>query len=122
MRVYEKLQQGIWSYNGVFHPIDSWLQQSGRRKVFKFKLVAVEGEEDLSIPVRQDAERRRIIPTHVKLDVWQRDGGHCVICGAKDELHFDHDVPYSKGGTSLVAENIQLLCARHNIAKSDKIQ
>ena len=62
--VYEKLRQGIWSYNGVFHLIESWLQQSSGRKVFKFKLVAVEGEEDLSTPVRTDADRRRVIPTH----------------------------------------------------------
>jgi len=120
--VYEKLRQGIWSYNGVFQLIESWLQQSSGRKVFKFKLVAVEGEEDLSTPVRTDADRRRVIPTHVKLEVWRRDGGQCFICGAKDELHFDHDVPFSKGGTSLVAENIQLLCARHNIEKRDQVQ
>ncbi|MGP0594802.1 HNH endonuclease [Nitrospira sp. T9] len=34
----------------------------------------------------------------------------------------DHIVPYSKGGTSLKVENIQLLCARHNIEKSANIQ
>ena len=28
----------------------------------------------------------------------------------------------SRGGSSLVAENIQLLCARHNLAKHDKIE
>ena len=39
-----------------------------------------------------------------------------------DELHFDHVLPYAKGGTSLTAENVQLLCARHNLSKSDKIQ
>lgn len=122
VRVCEKLRQGIWSYNGIFHLIDSWQQQSKSRKVFKFELLAVEGEEDLSVPVRPDAERRRIIPSHVKREVWERDGGQCVMCGAKDELHFDHDVPFSNGGTSLVAENIQLLCARHNIAKRDRIQ
>ncbi len=122
VRVYEKLRQGVWSYNGVFHLVDSWLQRSSGRKVFKFKLVAVEGEDDLSIPVRLDAERRRLIPTRIKLEVWKRDGGQCVICGAKDELHFDHDVPFSKGGTSLAAENIQLMCARHNIQKRDRIQ
>lgn len=65
--------------------------------------------------------RSRIIPTSVKLEVWARDGGRCVTCGATDELHFDHVVPFSKGGTSLKAENIQLLCARHNLSKSAKI-
>jgi len=122
VRVYEKLRQGIWSYNGVFHLVDAWQQESNGRQVFKFKLVAVEDEEDFSLPVRPDAARRRVIPTQVKLEVWKRDGGRCVICGAADELHFDHVVPYSKGGTSLVAENVQLLCARHNIEKRDRIQ
>ncbi|MBI2166510.1 MAG: HNH endonuclease [Chloroflexi bacterium] len=122
VRVYEKLRQGVWSYNGVFHLVDSWRQQSNGRAVFKFKLVAVEGDEDLNAPVRLDATRRRVIPTHVKLEVWQRDGGKCVMCSASDELHFDHIVPYSKGGTSVVADNIQLLCARHNIQKRDRIQ
>jgi hypothetical protein len=47
VRVYEKIRQGIWSYNGVFHLIDSWREQVNERKVFKFKLMAVVGEEDL---------------------------------------------------------------------------
>lgn len=122
VRVYEKLRQGIWSYNEVFHLVDAWRQESNRRQVFKFKLVAVEGEDNLDLPARLDAARRRVIPPQVKLEVWKRDDGRCVLCGATDELHFDHIVPYSRGGTSLVAENIQLLCARHNIQKRDQIQ
>jgi hypothetical protein len=106
----------------VFHLVDSWRQDNRGRKVFKFRLVAVEGEENLELPARHDAARRRIIPTSVKLEVWKRDGGRCAVCGATDELHFDHIVPYSKGGTSLVAENVQLLCARHNIQKRDRIE
>lgn len=90
--------------------------------MFKFKLVAVEADDDFTLPVQLDALRRRVIPTDVKLEVWKRDGAKCVICGASDELHFDHIVPYSRGGTSLVAENIQILCARHNIEKRDQIQ
>jgi 5-methylcytosine-specific restriction endonuclease McrA len=84
--------------------------------------VAVEGDEDLSLPVRLQAERRRIIPSRVKLEVWQRDGGKCAICGSEDELHFDHILPFSKGGTSETAANVQLLCARHNLAKSARIE
>jgi hypothetical protein len=101
--------------------VDSWHESSDTRRVFKFKLLAVEGEEDFSVPAAPVPERRRIVPSAVKLTVWKRDGGKCVVCGAKDELHFDHVVPVSKGGTSLVAENIQLLCARHNLEKRDRI-
>jgi len=122
VRVYEKIRSGIWSYNGVFHLVDSWCEPSGGRSVFKFRLAAVEGEEDFTRPIPREILRRRIIPTAVKLIVWKRDGGSCVRCGATDELHFDHVVPYSRGGTSVVAENVQLLCARHNLQKHDHIE
>ncbi len=121
VRVYEKLRQGIWSYNGVFHLVDSWQEDDGNRKVFKFKLVAVEGEEDLNRSPAGHRGRRRVIPTSVKLAVWRRDGGRCVVCGATDELHFDHDLPYSKGGSSITEDNVQLMCARHNLEKDAKI-
>jgi hypothetical protein len=124
VRVYEKIKKGIWADNGYFHLVDSWTENDGVRNVFKFKLIAVEAESD-EAPAEETQnippKRTRIIPTHVKLEVWKRDGGKCVECGAKDELHFDHILPFSKGGTSLKVENIQLLCARHNIAKKDKI-
>ncbi len=43
-----------------------------------------------------------------------------VVCGAADELHFDHDLPYSRGGTSITEDNVQLMCARHNLKKGRK--
>lgn len=121
VRVYEKLRPGIWSYNGVFHLVDSWIEFDGKRNVFRFKLIAVQGEEDFDTPPVSTPIRRRIIPTAVKISVWKRDGGKCVICGATDELHFDHDLPWAKGGTSITSENVQLLCTRHNLEKSDNI-
>jgi hypothetical protein len=121
VRAYEKLRPGIWSYNGIFHLVDSWKEHVGPRSVFKFRLEAVEGEEDFALPAPHNPVRRRIIPTAVKLAVWKRDGGKCVQCGAKDDLHFDHDLPWSKGGTSITAANVQLLCMRHNLEKSAHI-
>ena len=121
VQVYEKIKAGIWSDNGFFHLIDSWKTSDGSRKVFKFKLVAIESVEDESKPedsIDRVVERSRIIPSKVKREVWKRDKGMCTVCNAEDELHFDHILPFSKGGTSLKAENIQLLCARHNLEKS----
>jgi len=122
VRVYEKIRQGIWSYNGVFELIDAWQESDDVRQVFKFKLIAV--EDDHGVPIVREGvhPRRRVIPTSVKLVVWRRDGGRCVECGSTDELHFDHIVPFSKGGTSVRPENVQLLCARHNLQKTDNIQ
>lgn len=122
VKVYEKIRKGIWSYNGMFQLVDSWREHDGHRHVFKFKLIAIEdGYSIENMPVIE-AERRRVIPTSVKLEVWKRDGGKCVMCGSTDELHFDHIIPFSKGGTSLKADNVQLLCARHNLVKRDRIE
>ena len=125
VRVYEKLKKGIWSDNGYFHLVDSWQASDGERMVFKFKLIAVESVESKEVYVDlqpTNSKRSRVIPAHVKLEVFKRDRGKCTQCGSPDELHFDHILPYAKGGTSLTADNVQLLCARHNLAKSDKIQ
>jgi 5-methylcytosine-specific restriction endonuclease McrA len=122
VRVYEKIRQGIWSYNGVFHLVDSWRESRNGRSVFKFKLVAVEGEEDFDQPVPAWTRTRRVIPTHVKLEVWKRDGGKCAKCGATEDLHFDHIIPWSKGGSSTTPDNVQLLCGKHNLEKHNRIE
>ncbi len=121
VKVYEKIHSGIWVYNGFFGLIDAWQESSNARTVFKFRLELADNSDNLELP-SIDIDHNRIIPAQVKLEVWKRDKGQCVKCGSKDNLHFDHVIPYSKGGSSLVAENIQLLCARHNIAKRDKIE
>jgi HNH endonuclease len=64
--------------------------------------------------------KRDPIPEDVKLLVWARDGGACVRCGAKNELHFDHIIPVAKGGGNVEA-NIQILCQPCNLKKADKI-
>ena len=101
--------------------VDDWRETSNGRKVLKFKL-ELTNITDKSTPKIREIEHSRLIPASVKLEVWKRDRGQCVLCSSKDNLHFYQIIPYSKGGSSLVAENIQLLCARHNIAKKDKIE
>lgn len=122
VRVFEKIRSGIWVYNGLFILIDSWIEESGGRKVFKFKL-QVSGISDKDRPVALAVlEDDRLIPSWVKIEVRKRDKGRCVECGATAGLHFDHIIPYSKGGSSKDPANIQILCARHNLAKHNKIE
>lgn len=120
IKVYEKIKPGIWSFNGVFELIDAWKEKVENRFVFKFKIVATDVE--LLGNGKSEKVITRLIPTDVKREVWKRDGGKCVMCQANDNLHFDHIIPYSKGGASDTKDNIQLLCGRHNIQKSNKIQ
>jgi hypothetical protein len=125
VKVYEKIKDGIWVYNGVFELIDARIEKSEGRNVFQFKLHVTDttlDEKKKGKAELKNLDHNRMIPTSVKLEVWKRDKGQCVQCGSKDNLHFDHILPYSKGGTSLKAENIQLLCARHNLQKKDKIE
>jgi hypothetical protein len=118
IKVYEKIKDGIWCYKGFFNLVDAKIVNTGVRNVFKFYLSPVQfitKRKEISLP------HSRLIPTTVKLEVWARDKGRCVKCGATENLHFDHDLPFSKGGTSLTAANVKILCAKHNLSKSDKI-
>jgi len=121
VKVYEKIRNGVWVFDGVFELLDAWEAESNHRKVFKFKLGLVDNPSVAAANPERDLPHNRLIPTSVKLEVWKRDRGQCVLCGNRDNLHFDHIIPYSQGGSSLVAENIQLLCAKHNLQKHDKI-
>ena len=76
----------------------------------------------------QNKEHRtsRNITTRMRFKVLQRDHFKCCACGAspaKDpsvELHVDHIVPWSKGGETEI-ENLQTLCSKCNLGKSDII-
>jgi len=121
VRVFEKIKDGIWSYNGLFRLVDVWRETSERRQVFKFKFVVSEeraGVAETTISI----DHNRVIPAAVKQEVWKRDKGGCVKCGAKENLHFDHIIPYSEGGSSKDAKNIQILCLRHNLQKHNNIE
>jgi len=123
VRVFEKIKSGIWVNNGLFKLVDRWTEQSGGRNVFKFKLqVAANYDGDRPGVVPSAVPDDRLIPSRVKLEVWKRDRGRCIECGATSGLHFDHIIPYSKGGSSKDPANIQILCGRHNLAKHDKIE
>jgi 5-methylcytosine-specific restriction endonuclease McrA len=47
-------------------------------------------------------------------------GKKCAVCPTTKSLHKDHMWPLSKGGTDY-AENIQILCGKHNLSKSASI-
>ena len=117
VQVYEKINQGVWCDRGKYELIDGKILFDGQRNVFRFFLRPTEA----SLATEPFLKQTRIIPTSVKVEVWKRDQGRCVICGSNKNLHFDHDIPFSKGGSSITAKNVRLLCAKHNLSKSNKI-
>lgn len=111
--------------NGYFRLIDAWIKKAGVRNVFKFKLEMIDediGDSVSGEPTVLELEHNRLIPTQVKVEVWKRDKGKCVKCGSNVNLHYDHIIPFSKGGASTTAANIQLLCATCNLRKHDNIE
>ena len=121
VKVYEKILPGVWSFKGFFDLFDYKIVSDGRRNTFRFLLRLSERKENI-VPIEKKIEHTRLIPSEVKKEVWKRDGGRCVICGSVKNLHFDHDLPFSKGGTSLTPKNVRLLCMKHNLEKSAKIE
>lgn len=75
-------------------------------------LLAIDG----LAPIR----KREPIPEEVRRLVFRRDGGRCQQCGSQELLQYDHIIPFSLGGSS-EPENLQLLCAPCNKAKSGRI-
>ena len=85
------------------------------RELLKYK------QEPEPLENKIPSDDSRYIPSEVKRAVWERDRGQCVDCGSKQRLHYDHDIPFSKGGGNTV-ENIRILCQDCNLRKSDKIE
>ena len=73
------------------------------------------------LPMADGGRASRTIPVWVQEFVLERDGQKCVACGEKNNLCFDHILPFCKGGASDHPNNIQLLCSKCNLEKSGNL-
>ncbi len=73
-----------------------------------------------------ERKTNRGISLALRYEVLKRDGFRCVKCGRSPAieteviLHIDHIHPWAKGGETTI-ENLQTLCSKCNLGKSDKI-
>ena len=122
-RVYEKMRPGVWTDRGLYLLKDYDYPLVTGRRVFKFRLEQAPFDSgDRHESASTELKVSRQIPSWIKQHVYKRDKGMCVMCGATDQLHFDHDFPFAKGGASILPENVRILCARHNLSKSANIE
>jgi hypothetical protein len=106
------LSQGKWIQRKSIH--------LGAKMGF-FRILADIPDEEVESTRQLKLYNRRIIPAKIKQPVGKRDDGKCVQCESIDNLHFDHIIPPSKDGSSISAENIQILCTKHHLEKQDNI-
>lgn len=126
IQVYRKIRPSVWVDMGFYALVDALekqvpLEVGGTRRVFRFWLKPMI-EADITDSELVDLAHNRMIPGDIQREVYERDGGKCTQCGSTDNLHFDHILPFSKGGSSKTASNIQLLCARHNLTKGNRFR
>ena len=95
----------------------------------------IEEEKEKNInetEVKENKEKIKIrrtprdINARLRFKVLKRDNFKCVYCGKSPannsnvKLHVDHIVPWSKGGETVI-ENLQTLCSKCNLGKSNII-
>jgi hypothetical protein len=101
-------------------------------EIFKYAIKYLKDREDLASykQTRKSSARTdtRYIPKSVKQRVWKEYNGQCAFVGVNNKrcnstynLQFDHyPVPYARGGPS-TANNLRLLCAKHNKHTAEKL-
>jgi 5-methylcytosine-specific restriction endonuclease McrA len=102
-------------------------------EIFKYALSYIKHREDLVNYEARSCKSEvktstRYIPKAVKQKVWKRDKGKCTFvgsnnkrCNSEYKLQFDHyPIPYARGGPS-TANNLRLLCAKHNKYTAEQI-
>jgi hypothetical protein len=103
---------GVWVLLIMLTPVAIRLVRRYRRPVAPPPdYPEIDGDEPLG------ERNTRSIPQDVKVAVAARDQGRCRQCGSTEELHYDHVIPWSKGGANTI-NNIQLLCGPCNRHKS----
>ena len=125
----ERRQRQIWWESEGKYEAQRKREEKTKKEIAD-KLKEKQRRQELEKIVRQeliekgelfgDQAKRPPIPKEVADAVYSRDRGKCVYCGSTENLQFDHIIPFSKGGATSV-ENLQLLCQKCNLEKSNKI-
>lgn len=111
----QRLEAKVTAYQQQRAAIVAW-RESRPGQPYPKDLLSAEPSIAPSHDAPMGERNSRVIPQDVKIAVAARDHGRCRQCGSTDDLHFDHVIPWSKGGANTV-NNIQLLCGRCNRRK-----
>lgn len=101
----------------------NYYEKQGKFDYEKLSLVYKDWSKKQDYRISSKYERS-LMSDSLRYDVFTRDHYRCCICGASQKdgvtLHVDHIIPVSKGGKTAMS-NLQTLCDRCNLGKSNKI-
>lgn len=137
LHLFEYLGSGKYVYLGENYPYNGMIYHKAKGNHDEMIVgKVVEGiatfSENITIApknekhISNDHKTKREIGLQLRFRVFKRDNFKCCLCGnspAKDpsvELHVDHIVPWAKGGETTI-DNLQTLCSKCNIGKSDSL-
>lgn len=137
--LFEYTADNLYTYLGIGFPYNGKIYHKPQKGIEICVAEMVNGKikSELNKPIKHTAETvstnatlahktKREPGLQLRFQVLKRDNFKCCSCGAspaKDpsiELHIDHIIPWSKGGETSI-DNLQTLCSKCNIGKSDII-
>ena len=127
MKKFKKIMKGLdWAlYYDTFH--DKTLDTVEMAKQISALMRDSEIEKKTGIiPYVLTGDERhldlRAFPDDIKMEVWEKQGHICPLCGKEFDLEFmegDHIKPWREGGRTVI-ENCQMLCRECNRKKGAK--
>lgn len=140
LHLFEYTDRNTYKYLGVDYPYTGKIYHKPKGgceicvgewvdgKIVKSGKEPFEAEKPIKEPVsgKNQHKTKRDISVGLRFKILKRDNFKCCACGAspaKDpnvELHIDHIIPWSKGGET-TEENLQTLCSKCNLGKSDLV-
>ena len=123
--IFVQIKYGVYQYVGEKYT--DAISQINQRTV---EYITDECQENTgNVCKSHDSKKRktsRNVSEGLRYKVLKRDNFKCCACGASPaknpavELHIDHIIPWSKGGETEM-ENLQTLCSKCNLGKSDSL-
>lgn len=104
----------------LFEYIEAFVRSGGTRQNIEKRHEIYQRRFLSDIPDLVPKDPNRAFDTNERLVIWRRDDETCQECGQEvslEDMHADHILPHSKGGTTTI-ENGQTLCSSCNLSKA----
>ena len=121
---FTKIHTGIWSYNGVFHLVDSWRERDEYRKPCSSSgWWLAEGEEDFDVPPSTSPSDTAPNHSDVGRETRSLEARRWQVRSVVQRTSSTSTTTFHgpEGDLGNVRERAATVCHRHNLEKRDRI-